>query len=64
MRGAIEGKSKAWRSPSNWPAFVALTLVVLVFISPLNIYRHRKCEVLGRNSGFTAVNDSVYCPEL
>ena len=25
---AAEGKSKAWHSPSNWPAFVALTLVI------------------------------------
>ena len=29
---ATEGKSKAWHSPSNWPAFVALTLVVVVCV--------------------------------
>ena len=26
----------------------------ILFISPLNIYMHRKCEVPGSNSGFTS----------
>ena len=44
------------------------------FISPRNSYMHRKREVPGRNSGFTApgtarnkfwaVKDSIYCPEF
>ena len=41
-----------------------------IFISPPNSYMHRKREVPGRNSGFTAGNQfravkySIYCPEL
>ena len=32
------------------------------FISPLNIYTHRKCEVLGSKCRFVKI--SIYCPGL
>ena len=35
---------------------VAVSMMAKGFISPLNIYMHRKCEVPGSNSGFTSRN--------